>query len=66
MAGRPVENESLVNVPNWLPLTFRAEGGAWFGDADTEILSHHLELDMHRGVLTRRTRFRDATVASSR
>jgi len=59
LAGRVVENESLVNVPNWLPLTFRAHGGAWFGDASTDIVSHHLELDLFRGLLTRRTRFRD-------
>ena len=25
--GHTIENESLVNLPNWLPLTFRAEGG---------------------------------------
>ncbi len=59
VSDRAVENESIVNVPNWLPVTFRAEGGAWFDDADTEIVSHQQELDMYRGVLTRRTRFRD-------
>ena len=31
VAGQMVENESLVNVPNWLPLTFRAEDGPWLG-----------------------------------
>ena len=30
VAGRSVENESLVNVPNWLPLRCRPEGGDWF------------------------------------
>jgi alpha,alpha-trehalase len=59
VGGRVVENESIVNAPNWLPLTFRAEGGEWFGDVDTDVVSHHLELDLYRGVLTRRTRFRD-------
>ena len=29
VAGREVENEDLVNVPNWLPLTFRPGGGQW-------------------------------------
>ena len=57
VAGRTVENESIVNVPNWLPLTSRARGGPWLGD--TEILSHRQELDMYRGILMRRTRFRD-------
>ena len=30
IAGRRVENEDLVNVPNWLPLRFRVAGGPWF------------------------------------
>ena len=28
--GRPIENEDLVNLPNWLPLTFRIDDGEWF------------------------------------
>ena len=59
VAGRVVENESLVNAPNWLPMSFRAEGGGWFGGEGSEILSHYQELDMYRGVLVRRTRWRD-------
>jgi alpha,alpha-trehalase len=59
IAGRVVENESLVNAPNWLPMRFRADGGAWFGDEGTEVLDHHLELDLRRAVLTRRSRLRD-------
>ncbi len=27
VAGRPVENEDLVNMPNWLCLTYRIDGG---------------------------------------
>ncbi len=60
VAGRVVENESLVNAPNWLPMSFRAEGGGWFGGEGSEVLSHYQELDMYRGVLVRRTRWRDA------
>lgn len=59
IAGETVENESLVNLPNWLPLTFRLADGPWFGSASTELLEHRLELDMRRGVLTRLLRFRD-------
>ncbi|GCD95844.1 glycoside hydrolase family 65 protein [Embleya hyalina] len=53
--GRRVENEDLINCPNWLPLTFRAGGAvAWFGeDPTTRIVSQRLELDLRRGVLTR-------------
>ncbi|GHH59685.1 family 65 glycosyl hydrolase [Kitasatospora indigofera] len=51
VGGRTVENEDLVNCPNWLPLTFRAEDGEWFaGPASAETL----ELDLRAGVLTRR------------
>jgi trehalose/maltose hydrolase-like predicted phosphorylase len=57
--GRTVENESLVNAPNWLCLSVRPEGGEWLGEEGNEILSHHQELDMYRGLLVRRTRWRD-------
>jgi trehalose/maltose hydrolase-like predicted phosphorylase len=59
LAGRHVENESLVNVPNWLTLTFRVGDGPWFGDPGTEILSQDLELNLERGVLTRVARLQD-------
>ncbi len=59
-AGQVIENESLVNLPNWLPLTFRAEDGPWFGQAGTDILEHRQELDMRRGILIRRLRVRDS------
>ena len=57
VAGRTLEDESIVNLPNWLPLTFRAEGGCWLDEA--ELLEQRLELDMRRGVLTRFARVRD-------
>jgi alpha,alpha-trehalase len=60
VAGRPVDNESLVNAPNWLPVRFRSTGGPWYGENGTEILSHDQELDMLRGMFTRRTRLRDS------
>ncbi|MCJ7436933.1 MAG: glycoside hydrolase family 65 protein [Acidimicrobiia bacterium] len=59
ISDRLVHNESLVNAPNWLPVTFRAEGGPWFGAPGTEVLAHRIELDMLRGVLTRQSRLRD-------
>ena len=31
VAGRTLENESIVNLPNWLPLTFRVEDGVLAG-----------------------------------
>jgi trehalose/maltose hydrolase-like predicted phosphorylase/beta-phosphoglucomutase-like phosphatase (HAD superfamily) len=59
IAGRTVENEDLVNVPNWLPLAFRVAGGDWFDVASTEVLEHRLELDLRQGTLNRRLRFED-------
>jgi trehalose/maltose hydrolase-like predicted phosphorylase/beta-phosphoglucomutase-like phosphatase (HAD superfamily) len=59
IAGRTVENEDLVNVPNWLPLGFRVAGGPWFDIGSAEVLEHRLELDLRRGTLTRHLRFQD-------
>ena len=59
VAGRKVENEDLVNMPNWLPLTFRIDDGVWFRIDDVDVLSFRQELDLRRGVLNRDIRFRD-------
>ena len=59
LAGREVENEDLVNLPNWLPLTFRLEGGDWFNARAVELLEYRQELDLARGLLLRTLRFRD-------
>ena len=60
VAGRDVENEDLVNTPNWLPLRFRIVGGPSFDVATAEVEDDCLELDMRRGTLTRRWTWRDA------
>lgn len=59
VAGHVVENESLVNMPNWLPLSFCIDDGPWFRLDDTEILDYGVELDLRQGLLTRRVRLRD-------
>ena len=59
IAGRTVENEDLVNFPNWLPLSFRLEDGPWFDLEAVEILAFHQQLDLQAGILQRRVRFRD-------
>ncbi|WP_454852653.1 glycoside hydrolase family 65 protein [Promicromonospora soli] len=59
VAGREVENEDLVNCPNWLPLTFCTPGQDWLTLAGGHVLEHRQDLDTRQGVLTRRTRFRD-------
>src|SRR3954453_15536393 len=60
VAGRMVENEDLVNVPNWLPLRFRIAGGNWFDAQNADVLEHRFELDMRHGVLNRQLTWEDA------
>ena len=59
VSGRMIENEDLVNLPNWLPLTFKVGNGRWFDIDQVEILDYTQELDIRRGVLTRLVDFRD-------
>ena len=59
IGGRPIVNEDLVNFPNWLPLTFRPEGGRWFDPQAVELLAYRQVLDMREGVLIRELRVRD-------
>ena len=71
VAGKTLVNEDLVNFPNWLPLTFRPARGDWLDLGQVDVLDYRQELDMRRGVLTRRMRVRDrsgreTTVVSQR
>jgi len=59
IAGKVIENEDLVNLPNWLPLNFRPKGGKWFDPEETEILTYRQELNLKEGILSREIRFRD-------
>lgn len=59
IAGKEIENEDLVNLPNWISLRFRPKGGKWFHPEKVEILSYRQELNLKEGVLFRKIRFRD-------
>ena len=59
IAGTRIDNESLVNLPNWLPLTFRIDDGDWFDVDAVTLLSYRQRLDLRGAVLTRELRFRD-------
>ncbi len=59
--GQSVEDESLVNAPNWLPLTFRIGDGTWFDPDRADLLDYEQTLDLGRAVLTRSFRARDAS-----
>jgi alpha,alpha-trehalase len=58
--GKVIENEDLVNLPNWLCLSFRYSGLKWFNLNDVEILEYRQELDMKKGLLVRKLRFADS------
>ncbi|WP_225825530.1 glycoside hydrolase family 65 protein [Streptomyces naphthomycinicus] len=57
VAGRLVENEDMVNLPNWLPLRFRPAGGSWLGPDSAPVTEHHQLLHLDPGLLERRTRY---------
>ena len=59
VAGRRIENEDLVNWPNWLCLTFRPEGGEWLDLGQVEVVDYRQELDLKTGVMRRQMRVRD-------
>jgi beta-phosphoglucomutase family hydrolase len=59
IAGVVIENESLVNFPNWLALGFRVADSDWFDERSAKILSYRQELDLRCGVLRRTLRFED-------
>ncbi|MFD7710593.1 glycoside hydrolase family 65 protein [Streptomyces sp. NPDC059786] len=57
VAGRRVENEDMVNLPNWLPLRFRIPGGRWLTPDTAPVLDHRLEVRLAPGVLERTSRY---------
>ncbi len=65
IAGRTVENEDLVNLPNWLSLTFRPEGGDWLDLREVQLLAFRQELDLRTGLLLRSFRFRDPSARTT-
>ena len=65
VAGRVVENEDLVNFPNWLPLNFHIADDGWFDARTATILSYRQELDLQHGILLRTTTFRGPTRATN-
>ncbi len=58
--GKVIENEDLVNWPNWLYLTYKINDGDWFSLKEVEILQFDTCLHMKEGILERRMRFRDS------
>lgn len=64
VSGRQVENEDMVNLPNWLPLRLRVrpEGdapGRWLTTADADPAAYRQRLRLRTGVLERSAVFAD-------
>lgn len=54
-----IENEDLVNWPNWLYMTFKPEQGSWLDPDQFGILDFDYTLDLYNGILNREMRVRD-------
>ncbi|MHA5054372.1 glycoside hydrolase family 65 protein [Streptomyces sp. SD15] len=59
VAGRQVENEDMVNLPNWLPLRFRAASGHWLSPDTHKLLDHRQSLNLRVGTFERASRYQD-------
>lgn len=59
IAGRVVENEDLVNFPNWLAVEFRIGDDDWFDLRRVKIVSYRQGLDLRRAMLFRTVSFED-------
>jgi len=59
IAGKDVENEDLVNCPNWLPVRFKIEDGPWMDINKVEILAIERTLDFKTGLLLRKMTVKD-------
>jgi alpha,alpha-trehalase len=59
ISGQTIENEDLVNFPNWLPLNFRIGESNWFTLNDVEIRDYQQTLNIQNGILIRDIHFRD-------
>jgi trehalose/maltose hydrolase-like predicted phosphorylase len=59
LGGRPVLNEDLVNLPNWLLLKLRIEGEEAVRLDNVEVLSYRHSYDVRNAVVERELQFRD-------
>jgi hypothetical protein len=57
--GREVEDEHLVNAPNWLLLDLRVDDGGWWSAGGLVAHRERRELDLRRGLLTRHVQLTD-------
>ncbi len=53
VAGRDIENEDFVNLPNWLPVSFKINDEAWFDPNKATIRNITRKIDFKNAVLSR-------------
>lgn len=58
IAGEKVWTTSLVNLPNWIPLTVRTGDSPWFVFRGKDIRDYSQRLDLRKGILFRRFGFK--------
>ena len=56
--GKQLDQEQLVNLPNWLSVDFKVNNGKWFDLREVQILNFQQRLDLREGLLHRQFRFR--------
>lgn len=59
IAGRVIENEDLVNWPDWTLLKFKVANGDWLDIDAVEVLNLEQSLNLKEGILDRKMRIRD-------
>ncbi|KUI40926.1 haloacid dehalogenase [Mycobacterium sp. GA-1199] len=66
VAGSVIDNESLVNLPNWLPVTFRIDDGPWLDIDEVDVSSYLVTIDLRGATLWRDFTFTDRTGRTTR
>jgi beta-phosphoglucomutase family hydrolase len=59
--GQETEDEHMVNIPDWLPLDLRLDGGRWWSEGGLTIRGERRTLDLQRALLTREVLLEDHT-----
>lgn len=59
VSGKEICNEDIVNIPNYLPVSYAIGGGEWFDINSVTVLWMERRLDFRTGVLTRKLKVRD-------
>lgn len=59
IAGRELENEDLVNMPNWLCLNFKPVNGSWLDFNQVHWIDYKQILDIYSGTMGYHLHFKD-------